>query len=138
MTSVVFKRHFLLGCNDFSIARWHTAQRILGSAALVLHSILVAALVRWLRFGGFNSALCDMWLTIVFVKTVEQNRIRRRQVGTDFNTNFSCCWQNRPKNYYAVNGKIDTAFNLMAKELNPRLADLLYHTAGVLYQKSYL
>ena len=79
-----------------------------------------------------------MWLTILFVKTVEQNRIRRRQVGTHINTNFSCCWQNRSKNYNAVNSKIDTAFKLMAKELNPRPADLLYHTAEVLYQKSYL
>ena len=46
MTSVVFKRHFLLGCNDFLIAQWHAVQRTLGSAALVLHSIHVAALVQ--------------------------------------------------------------------------------------------
>ena len=43
-------------------------QRRAGSAALVLGSILVAASV---LFGGFDSDLCDLGLTIGFVKTVE-------------------------------------------------------------------
>ena len=44
------------------------AQRIVGSAAPVLGSILVAALF---RFGGFGSDSCDLGLAIGFMKIIE-------------------------------------------------------------------
>ena len=71
MMSWVLKLHFVLDCHHFSIAQWIRAQRIMGSAALVLGSILVAALF---HFDGFSSDWFDsddQGLTIEFVKTLE-------------------------------------------------------------------
>ena len=55
---------------DSSVDR---AQRIMGSAALVLDSILVPTLVRFASVVLTQIALdlCDLGLTIGFVKTVE-------------------------------------------------------------------
>ena len=62
----------MLDCHNFAIAQWFECNIMMGSAALVLSSILVTASV---CFGGFGSNCfgldsCDLGLTDGFVKTV--------------------------------------------------------------------
>ena len=53
----VYNRHFVLYLNDFSVARCLRAQLLLGSAALVLRSVLGSAgKVRTFGFGSQGSA----------------------------------------------------------------------------------
>ena len=58
MTSWVSNRHFVLDCLDFSIAQLSVdrAQRVMGSAALVLGSTLVATLVCFASMASIRIA----------------------------------------------------------------------------------
>ena len=60
----VYNRHYLLHRNDFPVGQRLRAQLLVGSAALVLGSILISALF---HFGGFGS---DIWLHFALVDSV--------------------------------------------------------------------